>query len=277
MAKKCGSCGFENRDGAKFCASCGAPVGAVKEKIKAVKKPLSPAAIRTRVIIAAVLVLTAVVFGVASSKFKETRQSKTIDLVKEDFEAEDTAVFSGASRNGFEHQGLKWQMPTDKIKGVYRYATDSKDPDFMFSMMVNQPDFLQKLPHANFMSLGIYDNKLYAVKYEFGETEEYLRQVVKVPDGEAVLYGRYLGIRRVFERLYGVPSFVKDDIKKFPVKERLKYLKAGKDKAGNSSNIYITWNLGNTKAELVMFGSGEKAHLTVRFLYMPVWDIVGKH
>ena len=277
MAKKCKSCGADNRDEAKFCASCGAPIGAVKEKIKAVKKPLSPAAVRMRAIIAVVLVLIAVVFIVTASKLKEVRQSKTIDLVKGDFETEDTAVFSGITRGGFEHQGLKWQMAVNQIKGVYRYAADSKDPDFMYSMMVNQPDFLLKLPHANFMSLGIYDNKLYAVKYEFGETEEYLRQVIKIPDGEAVLYGRYLGIRRVFERLYGVPSFVKDDIKKYPVKERLKYLKDGKDKAGNSSNIYITWDLGNTKAELVMFGSGEKAHLTVRFLYMPVWDIVGKH
>ena len=163
MAKKCKSCGADNRDEAKFCASCGAPIGAVKEKIKAVKKPLSPAAVRMRAIIAVVLVLIAVVFIVTASKLKEVRQSKTIDLVKGDFETEDTAVFSGITRGGFEHQGLKWQMAVNQIKGVYRYAADSKEPDFMFSMMVNQPDFLLKLPHANFMCLGIYDNKLYAV------------------------------------------------------------------------------------------------------------------
>ena len=275
MAKKCKSCGTDNRDEAKFCASCGSPVAA--NKIKPVKKPASPAAIKFRIILAVSLVLVAAAMVTVMSKVKEAAQLKTVETTKAQFEAQDVSVFSGITRKDFTHQVLKWQVTTNVIKQVYQYAKDSDDPDFMFSMMVSQPDFKEKLPHANFLSLGIYDNRLYAVKYEFGETEEYLRQVVKVPDGEAVLYGRYLGLRKVFEKLFGRPSFVKEDIKKFPLKERLKYLKKGKDNNGNPSNIYITWDLGNTKAELVMFGSGEKAHLTVRFLYMPVWDIVGKH
>ncbi|MBN2754235.1 MAG: zinc ribbon domain-containing protein [Candidatus Goldbacteria bacterium] len=275
MAKKCKSCGMDNRDEAKFCASCGAPLSVIKNK--PVKKPVSPAAIKFRVILGVSLFLAAAVIFIIMSKVKDAAQLKTVEITKAQFEAQDTAVFSGITAKDFTHQVLKWQATVNVIKQVYQYAKDSDDPDFMFSMMVSQPDFKEKLPHANFLSLGIYDNKLYAVKYEFGETEEYLRQVVKVPDGEAVLYGRYLGLRKVFEKLFGRPSFVKEDIKKYPLKERLKYLKKGKDNQGNSSNIYITWDLGNTKAELVMFGSGEKAHLTVRFLYMPVWDIVGKH
>lgn len=275
MAKKCKSCGMDNREEAKFCASCGAPLSVIKNK--PVKKPASPAAIKFRIILAVSLLVAAAVMVVVMSKVKEAAQLKTVEATKAQFEAQDAAVFSGITAEDFTHQLLKWQVTTNVIKQVYQYAKDSDDPDFMFSMMVSQPDFREKLPHANFLSLGIYDNKLYAVKYEFGETEEYLRQVVKVPDGEAVLYGRYLGLRKVFEKLFGRPSFVKEDIKKYPLKERLQYLKKGKDNQGNSSNIYITWDLGKTKAELVMFGSGEKAHLTVRFLYMPVWDIVGKH
>jgi hypothetical protein len=142
--------------------------------------------------------------------------------------------------------------------------------------MVNQSDFKSPLPHANFMSLGIYDDKLYAIKYEFGESAEFQRQVIKIPDAEAILYGRYEGLKKVFTAALGRPAFLKEEAAAYPLHKRLGLIKEEKLPDGKPSNIYMYWTSGDTKTELVLFGSGGKMHLTVRFLYIPVWNIVGK-
>jgi len=60
------------------------------------------------------------------------------------------------------------------------------------------------------------------------------------------------------------------------LKEAIKTIKDGKLKNGIPSNIYKAWELGATKAELVFFASKRKLHLTVRYLYLPVWNRIGK-
>ena len=132
------------------------------------------------------------------------------------------------------------------------------------------------IPHADFMSLGLYNGRLYAVKFEFGALEHFEAQQLKVPNKDEIMFGRFRGLYKVFTKLYGKPAYEKNDVKKYAMLEGIRLVKAGKMDSGAPSNIYAFWDMGDTKVELVFFGNGTKVHLTVRFLYTPVWNLIGK-
>jgi cbb3-type cytochrome oxidase subunit 3 len=278
MAKICRSCGAENRDTAVFCSSCGVPLPADKKNTtgKIAQKAGNSATGKFWLTVLSILLFLGVIAYLITSKLKESGELKTTAEMAEKYDAQDQQTFEAIAGKGFSLMMLKWNMSAAAIKKIYPYMKDSTDPDFALSSMVNQSDFKSPLPHANFMSLGIYDDKLYAIKYEFGESAEFQRQVIKIPDAEAILYGRYEGLKKVFTAALGRPAFLKEEAAAYPLHKRLGLIKEEKLPDGKPSNIYMYWTSGDTKTELVLFGSGGKMHLTVRFLYIPVWNIVGK-
>jgi len=188
----------------------------------------------------------------------------------------DDRVFGTVKPGGFKLEGLSWNMTKDEIRRVYPYAAESKDPDFLNSLSVSQHDLVVFIPNAKFMSLGLANEKLYAVKFEFGPMEEAPRQQLKIPNKDEIMYGRFRGLYKKFRELYGPPSYEKFEVRDMELIKMIKTVKRGELKSGAPSNIYVTWIVGDTKAELVMFGSGNELHLTIRFLYLPVWELVGK-
>jgi hypothetical protein len=274
MSKTCNACGKENRDEAKFCSSCGSPLPQKKipprdrAKGEAVKK------FWLRLFIIAGIIIVAA--GIIINKMSFYGKMEVIKQYTEKYMDVDMAVFSTVTPAEFLLESLSWNMTVNDIKKIYQYAAESPDPDFISSMTVHQSEFKKPLPHADFMSLGIYNGRLYAIKFEFGPLEQFQAQELKVPNKDEIMYARFKGLQQVFTKLFGVPAFEKNEAKKCEVLESIRLVKAGKMDTGAPSNIYYYWDAGNTKVELVLFGAKEKLHLTVRLLYSPVWKAVGK-
>jgi hypothetical protein len=167
-------------------------------------------------------------------------------------------------------------MSIEDVKKIFPYIVESKDPDFISSWTINQTDYRVSIPHADFISIGVYNNYVYAFKLEFGPMPEFQSQMLKVPNKDEIMYGRFRGLEKIFKELYGPPSFEKDEIKEMELSEAIKTIKSGRLKNGMPSNIYMFWELGQTKAELVFFSNQKRLHLTVRFLYLPVWNRIGR-
>lgn len=272
--KTCKACGLENRDEAKFCRGCGSPLPQAKAAPRDLKKEQSAKKFWTGMLIGLSVIVVA---GIAvRAKISEYTKLQVINANTTKYEAADDMAFGAIKPSAFFLQSLGWNMTAADIKAVFPYAVDAADPDFTASMTVAQAEFKVPVPHADFMSLGIYNGRLYAVKYEFGALPQFEAQQLKVPNKDEIMYGRFRGLYKTFTKLYGKPAYEKNDIKKYAALEGVKLVKAGKMKTGAPSNIYIYWNVGNTKIELVFFGNGKKVHLTARFLYIPVWDLVGK-
>jgi hypothetical protein len=272
--KACKACGLENRDEAKFCRGCGSPLP--QKKAAPVDPKKEKAAKKFWTVLMISLAVTAVIGMVVRGKLSEINKKKVINQYTTKYEIQDDMALGTVTDKVFFLQSLGWNMTQSDIKRVFPYAVDSTDPDFTASMTVAQVEFKVPLPHADFMSLGLYNGRLYAVKYEFGALEKFESQQLKVPDKDEIMYGRFRGLYKTFTKLYGKPAYEKNDVKSYGVIEGIKLVKAGKMPTGKPSNIYIYWNVGYTKVELVFFGNGRKVHLTARFLYTPVWDVVGK-
>jgi hypothetical protein len=105
---------------------------------------------------------------------------------------------------------------------------------------------------------------------------EFQSQMLKVSNKDEIMYGRFRGIEKMFLELYGQPLQDKDEVKNMEFEEAIKTVKNGRLKNGMPSNVYKSWELGQTKVELVFFSYQKKLHLTVRFLYIPVWNMIGK-
>jgi ribosomal protein L40E len=276
MAKICKACGTENRDEAAFCRQCGVPLPLKKKTLD--DKKLIEYQKKLRKFWITVFTIIGIIGLITYTIIKKIEMYNKVETVKEytnKYINEDRNAFSGIGLQTFNLQGLTWDMKVKDIMKNFKYAKQSNDPDFVDSLMVSQVDFKTEIPHANFMSLGIFTEKLYAIKFEFGTSREFLRQQVKIPNEDEIMYGRYQGLLKVFKELFGPPTFIKNEIDKLDFSKRLKYLKRGQFEDGRPSNVYIYWILGNTKVEIAFFGYQGKPKLTVRFLYIPVWDKLG--
>ncbi len=276
MAKICKSCGAENRDEAAFCRQCGVPLPKKKniiddKKLKEYEAKLKKFWTTVFIIIGAIAILLYIII----KKIEYNNKIETVKEYSSKYINEDKTAFAGIGPGTFSLEGLTWAMSVKDIQKLYPYVKESNDPDFITSMMISQADFKVEIPHANFMSLGIINDRLYAIKFEFGNSREFLRQQLKVPNEDEIMYGRFEGIFKTFRELYGQPSFIKNEIDKLNFSKRLKYLKSGRLNNGSPSNVYIYWISGNTKMEIAFFGYKGKPKLTVRFLYLPIWEKIG--
>lgn len=274
MSKICKACQTENRDEANFCRSCGSPLP--KKKDVVIDKNRME---KIRGFWINVSIITAIIIVILFFIFKKIESNNKLEVYKSyltKYNREDDNAFGTVSKDKFLFQSLTWGMSIDDIKKIYPYIVESKDPDFYSSYTINQTDYRVQIPHADFISIGVYNGYVYAFKLEFGPMPEYQSQLLKVPNKDEIMYGRFRGIEKIFLELYGTPSFEKDEVKKMELQEAIKALKNGRLKNGLSSNIYKFWELGSTKAELVFFSTQKRLHLTVRYLYLPVWQRIGK-
>jgi hypothetical protein len=268
----CKACGTENRDEARFCSSCGVPLPQKKDTKE----------IRTRTTnVSTVKTFWMPVFGVIAVVaiagyliFKQIDSGRKLEVFKEytgKYLSQDEQAFAGlnAKDKGII-EGLSWDMKLSDVKKLYPFAKEAKDPDFLSSLFVGQEQLKSIIPHANFMSLGIYEDKLYGIKFELGSTEKAQSQAIEVPNAEIILYARFSGLYKAFKILYGEPAFEKNEVEKEPLLKRPDIIKSG------TNNSYVFWVIGNTKLELVLFGFQDQVKLTCRLLYMPVWQLVGK-
>jgi hypothetical protein len=273
MDRKCNACGEINRGDARFCKSCGSPLPAIKVKMtqqelaheKQVKK------FWLTLVVSFAVVATASVF-----LMNYMDRQKGLAVAKEYSEKymnDDDMAFGTIKPGAFVFEGLIWGMGINDIKRVYPYCTDTNDPDFKQSLMSTQHDLKTQIPHANFMSLGLLNGKLYALKFEFGENEKFESQQLKIPHKDEIMYGRFTGIYEMFRKLYGEPAFEQYPEKLMDVRTKIATIKSGELSDGKPSNVYLAWDLKDTKAELAFFGYEGKLHLTIRFLSEPVWDM----
>ena len=273
MDRKCNACGEINRGDAKFCKSCGSPLPAIRAKMtqqelaheKQVKK------FWLTLVVGFAVVITASVF-----LMRYMDKQKGLSVAKEYSEKylnDDDMAFGTIKPGAFVFEGLIWGMGINDIKRVYPYCTDTNDPDFKQSLMSTQHDLKTQIPHANFMSLGLYNGKLYALKFEFGENEKFESQQLKIPHKDEIMYGRFTGIYEMFRKLYGEPAFEQYPEKLMDVRTKIATVKSGELSDGKPSNVYLAWDLKDTKAELAFFGYEGKLHLTIRFLSEPAWDM----
>ena len=272
MDRNCNACGAVNREEAKFCKSCGSPLPVIKKKLtqKEIEHMKRLEKFWYALLGGLALALIAGFFMLAGMK-----NAKSLAAAKEYTEkylTADDRAFGTIKPGDFLLEGMSWKMSAIDIKRNFPYATDSNDPDFKQSMMISQVQFITPIPHANFMSLGIYNGMLYAVKFEFGENEKFESQQFKVPNKDEIMYGRFMGLYTAFKKLFGEPSYEKNEIKAMPLSEKLSKVKKGFLSDGKPSNAYISWSLGGTKAELAFFGYNGKLHLTVRFLNEQLWN-----
>ncbi len=274
MSRMCKACQTENRDEANFCKSCGSPLPKKKDVIVDKERMKKVREFWTRVFII-VMVISVILFFVFK-RVKYNNQVETYKTYITKYSREDDQAFGTISKDKFFFQSLTWGMSVDEIKRVYPYIIESKDPDFISSYTINQTDYRVVIPHADFISLGIYNGYVYAFKLEFGPMPEFQSQMLKVPNRDEIMYGRFRGLEKIFWELYGPPAIDKDEVKNMELQEAIKTVKAGRLKNGIPSNIYKAWELGATKAELVFFATQKKLHLTVRYLYLPVWNRIGK-
>ena len=270
----CKACGAQNRDEAKFCKSCGSPLPQKKAPVmdKAKEAAVRKFWLNIFLIGAVVCLAGAAVF----SRLSAAGKMETIKLYSEKYAQADIQAFSGLAQASFVMEGLGWNMPAEQIQKVYKYSKPAADPDFTSSLTVQQGDFKQPVPHADFMSLGIYNGRLYAIKYEFGPQEQYQAQQLKYPNRDEIMYGRFRGLYNVFTGLFGPPSHESYEAKKYQALEAIRIIRNAKTDTGAPTNVYIYWEMGKTRLELVLFGGADKLHLTVRMLYIPVWDAIGK-
>ncbi|MEI7542381.1 MAG: zinc ribbon domain-containing protein [bacterium] len=273
MDRKCNACGKINREEAKFCNGCGSPLPVIRreltpkelEHMKQIKKFFFG--------MFAVIGLLIVVGVFIFLQMKKAKDAETVSAYSIKFLTSDAKAFGAINQNNFLLEGMSWKMTAADIMKKFPYTKETNDPDFSSSMAILQAQFLAPLPHANFMSLGIYNGKLYAVKFEFGENESFQGQRVENPNKDEILYGRFLGLYTVFKNLFGDPALEKNDSKLLPIEERFSAIKKGVLPNGKPSNSYITWSLGGTKAELALFGYAGSMHLTVRFLNEQLWNL----
>lgn len=274
MSKVCKACKTENRDEANFCRNCGSPLPKKKD-IMIDKNRIK----KIREFWKNVSIIAGVIFIILFFIFKRVESNNKLEIYKSyltKYNREDDQAFGAISEDKFIFQSLSWGMSIEEIKRIFPYIVESRDPDFISSYLINQTDYKIPIPHANFISIGVYNGYVYAFKLEFGPLPEFQTQMLKVPNMDEIMYGRFRGLEKIFRELYGPPSFEKDEIKKMELQEAIKTVKAGRLKNGMPSNIYLFWKLGRTKAELVFFSSKKKLHLTVRYLYLPVWDRIGR-
>ena len=272
MDKKCNACGTYNRDDAKFCRDCGSPLPAVKAKMTQKDIDHAKQIRKFWMMLFACLGALVIIAVVVLSGMKKARAVAVAAEYSQKYIAADDRAFGTIKPAEFNLEGMSWKMSQSDIKRNFPYATDSNDPDFKQSMMISQVQFLTPIPHANFMSLGIYNGMLYAVKFEFGENEKFESQQFKVPNKDEILYGRFMGLYAEFTKIFGVPVYEKNEIKSMPLGAKIKTIKKGALDNGNPSNAYIAWSAGGTKVELAFFGFGDQLHLTVRFLNEPLWN-----
>ena len=272
MDRNCKACGTLNREEAKFCRSCGSPLPVAKKALTAKELQHQKQIQKFWYAFAGSLVVLAVIAVVILAGIKKNQSINAAKEYTEKYMTADDRAFGTIKPGAFLLEGASWKMTISDIKRSFPYATDSNDPDFKASMMISQAQFLTPIPHANFMSLGIYRGMLYAVKFEFGENEKFESQQFKVPNKDEIMYGRFMGLYGAFKKLFGNPSYEKNEISMMPLSEKLKVVKRGSLSDGKPSNAYIAWSIGDTKAELAFFGYGGKLHLTVRFLNDQLWN-----
>ncbi|MEI7639994.1 MAG: zinc-ribbon domain-containing protein [bacterium] len=275
MSVICKACSTENRDDARFCAICGVPLPAKKEPEQYQQQyPKTETKVSGKFLAYVIITLlvagaiTGIVFGIMSN----AKKNETITKYTGIYEESDRANFSGINASQLNFEGLNWNMNLGQLKKVYPFLKQSSDPDFFSSVFVGQQMFKRFIPHANFMSLGMYEGKLYAVKMEFSDTDRYKAQEVGVPNSEFIIYGRFKGLLKVMKAIYGEPAYEKSDIKGSDIVSKVRDIK----NSVPNSNLYIYWMIGKTKVELVLFGYKRQIKLTVRMLYMPIWSLIGK-
>jgi hypothetical protein len=270
MSRICKACQTENRDEANFCRNCGSPlpkkkdVVLDKERIKKIRDFWTKVGVGIFIAIVILFII-----------LKKIDYNNKIDVYKSyitKYSKEDDQAFGTITSNKFLFQSLTWGMSIDDVKKIFPYIVESKDPDFISSYTINQTDYRVSIPHADFISVGVYNNYIYAFKLEFGPLAEFQSQMLKVPNKDEIMYGRFRGIEKVLTELYGPPTFVKDEVKNMEPEKAINTVKEGKLPNGMPSNIYIFWELGQTKAELVFFSYKKKLHLTLRYLYLPIWN-----
>jgi len=280
MAKTCKNCGFDNRDNASFCSECGVPLpkqgtdtaAPAAKQAYLRRKPLSMKGIIIFLSVVAVLIAGAALFLKNAS---DKRKTAAYDVTRSKFTGSDAVLFAGVREGVFTFEKLRFGMTEDEIRKIYPFAKVSNDPDFIASLMVPQAELKEPFPHASFMSLGMYAGRLYAMKFEFGPSEDFQRQVVKIPDSDFVLYGRYEGITGLLKGMLGRPEFEKNEAAgKGPVTARVKHVKAGTVN-GTGTNVYIYWIVGGVKTEVVLFSVNSKMHFTIRFLDNKIWEKIG--
>jgi len=267
----CKACGTENRDEAKFCSSCGVPLPQKKEQ----SKKGQAAHVSTFRSFWMPIFTVAAIIGIGGYFiFHQIDSGRKIEVYKdfsEKYLNQDELAFAGVdvkTKNLIE--GLAWDMKSADLKKIYPFAKEAKDPDFVGSFFVGQEQLKTMIAHANFMSLGMFDDKLYGVKFEFGATEKSTSQAIEVPNNDIIIYARFEGLYKALKLLYGQPTVARDNVEKLPLLKRPELVKSGAD------NIYVFWAIGNTKLEIVLFGFQDQLKLTLRLLYMPVWSTMGK-
>ncbi len=274
MDRACKACGASNREDAKFCRSCGSPLPAVKPRDLAAEKRKAESERKFWTAAFIVIFIAGLAGYLIYTQYEGVSKVRVVSKYEQKFASADERVFVGISPTTFKFQGLSWGMTKEDIKKLYKYPNDSNDPDFEKSIMISQSEFLYPMPHANFLSLGMHNGRIYAFKMEYGENESFQNQTLKVPDKEEILYGRFMGICAVFKKMFGAPSFEKNDVKNMELVKKLAVIKGGVLGDGQPSNIYLRWNVGVTRIEAAFFGFNKELHLTVRFLNGPLWDEV---
>ncbi len=277
MAKTCKNCGFENRENASFCSQCGVPLqkhGLEANRAYGVRR--KPFTLKEILIFVSVITLIAVAAFAFLKNDSDKRKIAVYDETRTKFSGSDAVLFSGVKEENFIFEKLRFGMTEEEIRKIYPFAKISNDPDFIASIMVPQAELKEPFPHANFMSLGMYAGRLYAIKFEFGPSEDFQRQVVKIPDADFRLYGRYEGIATLLKGMLGRPDFEKNEAaEKSSIPAKVKYIKDGVVN-GKGTNVYIYWIKGGVKTEVVLFSINSKLHFTLRFLDNKIWEKIGK-
>lgn len=285
MSRVCKNCGAENRDLAQFCNGCGVPLPKItKADEKKIQEMEQKAKKFWNMVFAGAAVACVALFCIFSY-IGENRKKQTVKQFADAYIYTDRNVFAGIAAKPFSLLGLTWGMPTSEIMKAFPGSTNERDPDFRGTLMVktvaegfkNYNGTGGKVPHASFMNLGIYLDKLYAIKFEFSETPEPLSQMIKVPDKEFRLYGRYLGVYRVFTELLGSPKMVFDQYKEGDLVKKVIGVTRGSSSGTTKNNIFIYWENGDTRTEIAVFGiknarNEDELKFTVRFFYLPVYQ-----
>ena len=272
MDRKCNACGELNRGDARFCKNCGSPLPAIKVKLtqqelaheKQVKKFWRNMIIGLAVVAVAGYFL---MFYINRAKAASTAEQYSTKYL-----SADDMAFGTIKPGAFVFEGLTWGMDINDLKRIYPYAIASNDPDFKQSLMVEQHDLKTQIPHANFMSLGLYNGKLYALKFEFGENEVFADQQLRIPFKDDIMYGRFTGLYTIFKKFFGDPAVEQYPEKSMELRKKIAVIKSGAMPDGSPANGFAGWILKDTKAELAFFGYDGKLHLTIRFLNEPLWD-----
>jgi hypothetical protein len=287
MARVCKNCGVENRDLAQFCSGCGVPLPKVTRADEKTLREAQQRAKRFWNYVFAGIAAAAIAGYAALSFLSDRAKEETLEKYQDAYLYTDRNLFAGLSGTPFTLLGLSWDMKSSDIMAAYPGTTAENDPDFKSTLMVkpepqgfNHKGKSEKLPHAGFMNLGIYRDRLYAIKFEFTETPEPISQMIKVSNKEYILFGRYLGLRKTFTQIMGYPARINDPAKTTDLVRKVKEITADTAPTGPKKNIFIYWETGETRTEIAVFAIKNKRgedelKLTVRFFYLPVYKRLG--